>query len=186
MSRICLLVFALLQFATSQNCNSNLNRASECSALYKQFETALLSDENLFKLRRVFFPSSKADPIVVDVKYHVNINTTETCSETNQAGENKPENGSSVSLTRDLVWTSSVTFSLLDSHVLDLLQPRIVLLLDPIKGSYYREVTDDIELSLQITSSSCPPSTTEIVSTLEDLNAMVSHYQFKMHACNGV
>ena len=41
--------------------------------LYKQLEQSLINDHlNLYKLRRVFFPSGKAKPIVVTVAYNIN------------------------------------------------------------------------------------------------------------------
>ena len=53
--------------ATEQSAGGQL-----CSELFQIFQAALVgSDANLFNLRKMFFPSSKASPVLLNVSYTI-------------------------------------------------------------------------------------------------------------------
>ena len=150
--------------------------APVCYMLYEQLEQALVNDHiNLYKLRRVFVPNAKADPIVVAITYNITFSniTNEVCAGVNIKKNNTVSQNETFSA-NTVIWTSSLTFSVLHPHVIDWLLPTLVYIIDPIHGAYFSDNSTDLLLPLTVPFLSCTPSKNQVIDALNDLTTKVN------------
>lgn len=152
-----------------------------CSFLYQQFEDVLLTPMNLYRLRQVFVPIDRVDPIVVLLSYNVTFtnynHSTSPCQsatnldESSQAEDRMLVNGT---ISRDFVWTSSVTLSFIDPQTFDFFQPAIFTLLNPLVGPYIGENPNQVFIPLTVeTGLPCVPAVGQVVDVLKDITSKV-------------
>ena len=169
-AKLVFVVVAVLPLTASRGCDYSVDLASECNMLYQQMENALLGDpENLYRLRRAFFPN-RAEPDVLGVTFSLRLDnvSSELCTGATNSDVN------SLQVSQQFFWTSSAVFSALNPRILDLLLPEILYLLNPVTDSYYGTSVSGLLISLDIDSLSCMPSSRQIKDALMDLTAMVS------------
>lgn len=155
--------------------------APVCYMLYEVLEQALITDHlNLYKLRRVFIPNAKADPVVVAITYNITFSniTDEVCTGVNTKKNNTISQNETFSAT--IIWTSSLTFSVLHPQVIDWLLPSLVYLIDPIHG-YFSDSSTDLLLPLTVPFLSCTPSEKQVIDALTDLTTKVSIILYMQH-----
>lgn len=166
-----------------------------CTKLLKDLETALLQDEtNLSQMRRVFFHSPTATPVLLRVVYNVtystNVTTAVAANDVSQCSRSTVE--STVDLTQRNItygWTSSGVYTLFHPAVLIMMQAHtpfaILRIVQQTLGQRGPE-TDTflwdgsyelptLRLNMYIDSLSCTPSNHIFESALMDLNTLVSH-----------
>ena len=154
--------------------------ASTCVMLCEQFEQSLLNDHlNLYKMRRVFFPNGRPKPIVVTVAYSVRFHniTDEPCAGIFNESTLVEENSTSITnFSATVIWTSSITFSVLHPEVIDWLTPGLLYLLGPIRASYFNHSSSDVNvhLILNVPFLPCTPSPLQVMDVLNDITTMVS------------
>ena len=167
-----------------------------CSQLYKDIESALTKDEeNLFRIRRAFFHSPTAAPVLLRVIYNVTFGdnlTTAVASEKISLCSNQNLQNSTIEFNETVMtlgWTSSGVFTMFHPAVLSVMQVQspfaflriIQQTLDEQKspeadtflwdGSYD---LPPLHLNMHIASLTCLPSKGMFDSVLEDLNTLVS------------
>ena len=151
------------------------NRLSEvCFMLYEQFEQALVNDLNLYKLRHAFIPNAQADPIVVIVRYNITVSniTDEICARNTETNNTVFDllNGT---FSTSIIWTSSLTYSLLHPQVIAWLLPTLISFMGQSRDSYFGNNVN-LYLTLEVPFLSCTPSIGQLSDTLNDLTTKVS------------
>lgn len=167
---------------------------SECSQLYKDIERALTDDEgNLFRIRRAFFHSPTASPVLLRVVYNVTYaenfvaaaTSTEIPSCSNQMTDSTIEfNQTEITMG----WTSSGVYTMFHPTVLSVMQVqspftflRIIYLTLPDQRSPETDTflwdgsydLPTLYLNIHITILICIPSLEMFESVLKDLNELV-------------
>lgn len=159
-----------------------------CGKLSKDFERALLEDEgNLFRIRRLFFHSPTASPVLIKVVYNITFGlnfTAKHCSGeilNSTISDFKQKNIT-------LGWTSSGVYAWFHPTVLSVMQVqspfaflRIIHLTLPEQRSLEAESflwdgsydLPTLYLNLHVTSLMCVPSEEMLESVIEDLNTLV-------------
>lgn len=168
--KLAFVMVAVLPLVAS-TCDYSVDPAAVCNMLYQQMENALINDaENLYRLRQAFFPSSQAEPVVLQVTFRIRLDSvsSELCNGTTN------QNLDSLPLSQKFFWTSSAVFSALNPRIFDMLLPAILYLFNPITNSYYDISVSGLLISLNIDSLSCMPSSRQVENALMDLTAMVS------------
>ena len=168
-----------------------------CGQLFKDLERALLRDEgNLFRIRRLFFHSPTASPVLIKVDYNVTYGenlTTAAAEKEISFCFSQTLNSSMINLEQanvTLGWTSSGIYTIFHPTMLSIMQAqspfaflRIIhhtlanqtspeantFLWD---GSYE---LPSLHLNLYIQSLTCIPSRELLESLLMDLNTLVSY-----------
>ena len=166
-----------------------------CGQLSKDLDRALVKDEgNLFRIRRAFFHSPTASPVLLKAVYNITYGgnfTLAAVSEEiipcfNQHLQNSTIGLNQTSIT--LGWTSSGVYTMFHPTVLSLMQVqspftflRIIhrTLLDqrsPEADTFLWDGSYDlptVHLNLHITTLTCLPSRKVFMSVIKDLNTMV-------------
>ena len=161
--------------------------------LTKDLESILLQEEaNLYELRRAFYYSPTAAPVLIKVVYNIThrksvaVDSGEPCSENDSSHSNSTTEFESKNITYG--WTLSGVYTLFHPLVLNAMQAqlpfaamRVVhLTLDSRSpeadtflwdGSYE---LPQLHLNLNITSLDCVPPRALLESTLKDINTLVS------------
>jgi hypothetical protein len=187
------MIFALATIlpGTSLNCEDPVGI---CGQLSKELERALVNDEgNLFRIRRAFFHSPTASPVLLkviyDISYAENFITLEEISPCFSQHSN--HNQSTIGLNQTSIilgWTSSGVYTMFHPAVLSVLQVQSPFAFLRIM---HRTLTDQrspeadtflwdgsydlptVHLNLHVTSLTCLPSQEVFMSVLKDLNTMV-------------
>ena len=166
-----------------------------CGQLSKDLESALVNDEgNLFRIRRAFFHSPTASPVLIKVVYNTTYEENVTLAISSKEISpcfSQHSNQSTIGLNQTSItlgWTSSGVYTMFHPAVLSVMQVqspfaflRIIHLTLPDQrspeadtflwdGSYNLPT---LYLNLHITSLTCLPSQEVFMSVLKDLNAMV-------------
>ena len=172
---------------------------SECSQLYKDIEGALTNDEgNLFRIRRAFFHSPTASPVLLKVVYNITyaenfvvaVASTKVLPCSNQISlRNSTIEFSQTEMT--MGWTSSGVYTMFHPMVLSVMQVqspfaflRIIYLTLPDQRSPEADTflwdgsydLPTLYLNIYITSLTCIPSQEMFESVLKDLNELVRAY----------
>ena len=160
--------------------------------LTKNLESILLHEANLYELRRAFYYSPTAAPVLIKVVYNIThrksvaADSGEPCSDNDSSRSNSTTEFESKNITYGL--TLSGVYTLFHPLVLNAMQAqlpfaamRVVhLMLDGRSpeadtflwdGSYE---LPQLHLNLNITSLDCVPSQTLLESALKDINTLVS------------
>ena len=188
------IVIALAATVISGSCLT-CEDESVCTRLLKDLEKALLQDEtNLSQMRRAFFHSPTATPVLLRVVYNVTYSKNVTMA---VAANDVPQcSRSIVNTTIDLNqrnitygWTSSGVYTVFHPTVLTMMQAHtpfaVLRIVQQTLGQRGPE-TDTflwdgsyelptLQLNMYINSLSCTPSNNIFESALMDLNTLVSH-----------
>ena len=179
------------------SCLSDCDDPSEAtqSKILKNLEKALLQDEgNGPRLRRAFFHSPTADPILLKVVY--NVTYAKNITATIASAENKKNSSSSmVNSSVELVpktitygWTSSVVYTVFHPTVLTMMQIQIAFTILRVVHRILRQKSPEadtflwdgfydlptLHLNIHITSLPCVPSQDLFELVLMDFNTQVS------------
>ena len=168
-----------------------------CGQLSKELERALVSDEgNLFRVRRAFFHSPTASPVLLKVVYNITYSESLILAITSEEvfpclASSQHLNQSTIGLNQTSItmgWTSSGVYTTFHPAVLSLMQVqspfaflRIMHQTLPDQRSPEAETflwdgsydLPTVHLSLHITSLTCLPSQEMFILVLKDLNTMV-------------
>ena len=164
-----------------------------CGLLSKDVERALLKDEgNLFRIRRAFFHSPTASPVLLKVVYNVTYGENFTMAVASKVPPCFSQHlNSTIELNQTnitLGWTSSGVYTMFHPAVLSVMQVqtpfaflRIIhrTLIDqrsPQADTFLWDGSYDLptlHLNLHITSLTCVPSQEMFESVLMDLNTLV-------------
>ena len=166
-----------------------------CGQLFEDVERALLKNEgNLFRIRRAFFHSPTASPVLLKVVYNVTYGdnfTLTIASEEIPPCSSQILQNSTIDLNKTditLGWTSSGVYTMFHPTVLSVMQVQspfaflriIHLTLIDQRGPEAESFLWDgsynlptLHLNLHITSLTCVPSQGMFESVLMDLNTLV-------------
>lgn len=196
------LIIAIATFLTlSESYQSKCDDQTDsevCAQLLKDLKGALLQDEgNSFRIRRLFFQSSAATPVLVKVSYKINFRENLTiaaevpwCS---RNASNSTIELNETDITYMLGWTSSGVYTMFHPTVLSMMQLQFPFSFLRIihytlkqrgpeadaflwDGSYELPT---LHINLIIASLSCVPSYELFESVLMDFNSMVRKQSIK-------
>ena len=198
------LAYVIFASATSIISGSSLNcddpeelTTGICGQLSKDLERALVSDEgNLFRVRRAFFHSPTASPVLLKVVYNITYAESLILAITSEEvspclASSQHLNQSTIGLNQTSItmgWTSSGVYTTFHPAVLSLMQVqspfaflRIMHQTLPDQRSPEAETflwdgsydLPTVHLNLHITSLTCLPSQEMFILVLKDLNTMV-------------
>ena len=194
---IVILADLAVPFVAGQNptCEDIDPTITVCSQLYKDMERVLTKDEeNLFRIRRAFFHSPIASPVLLKVVYNVAFGenfTTEVASEEIPLCSNQILPNSTIEFNQTEIamgWTSSGVYTIFHPAMLSVMQVqslfaflRIVYLTLPDQRSPEADTflwdgsydLPTLHLNLHITTLTCILSQKMFESILKDLNALV-------------
>ena len=113
-----------------------------CAKILKNLEKALLQDEgNLFHLRRAFFHSPTADPVLLKVVYNITYAENITAASEIQLCSTSAENSSIALQQKNLTlgWTSTGVYVVFHPMVLSMIQAQLPFIKAiPEKGVCFR------------------------------------------------
>ena len=183
-----------------QSCDDYSETVTDmCAQLSRDLEKALLQDEgNLFRMRRTFFHSPTAGPVLLKVIYHItyadNITKSAAAKElpycfTISNMEQNP-NSTATEIRQGNItygWTSAGIYTVFHPGVLNMVQTPVAFSMMravrwirqqsaiEVIGFIWTgdEVLPTLHLNLHITSLSCVPSQEQFEIVLMDLNALV-------------
>ena len=165
-----------------------------CTKLLKDLEKALLQDEtDLFRMRRAFFHSPTATPVLLRVVYNVtytmNVTTTVAKNDVPQCSSSTVNSKTDLKQ-RNITygWTSSGVYTLFHPTVLKVMQAQTPFVLmqviqqtlgqrGPEGDTFLWDGSYDLPtlyLDIHIASILCIPSYNILESVLMDLNTLVS------------
>jgi hypothetical protein len=167
-----------------------------CAKILKNLEKALLQDGgNLFRLRRAFFHSPIANPVLLKVVYNITYAENITAVFAGNGLRIQPcsilAENSSMELQQQnitLGWTSTGVYTVFHPTVLNMMQTQLPFTIlrtahkvmhqqSPKADTFLWDGSYDLptlNLNMHITSLPCIPSQDLFESVLMDLNAMVS------------
>ena len=171
--------------------------ADVCYKLYKQIRDALLDDEgNLYRLRKAFFYSPNANPVLLKVLYNVSFAENVTELQPNYCTSEVNENNNIISLNKTQLvfgWTSSGVFTVFHPLTINFMQIQVPFTLmrimfftfrrlDPTESGPEAETflwdgsyeLPTLHINLHFTSLPCIPSVRHFNSALMDFNSLVS------------
>ena len=175
--------------------------AEVCYKLYDQITNTLLEDKgNFYRLRKAFFYSPNANPVLLKVAYNVSFadNVTELarrdpnyCTSTSKMEENDTITLNSTQLV--LGWTSSGVFTVFHPLTINFMQIQVPFLLMRIMFNIFDKLDPNesgpeaktflwdgsyelptLRINLHFTSLPCIPSNEVFNSALKDFNSLVS------------
>ena len=166
-----------------------------CAKILKNLEKALLQDEgNLFHLRRAFFHSPTADPVLLKVVYNITYAKNITAASEIQLCSTSAEN-SSIALQQNnltLGWTSTGVYVVFHPMVLSMIQAQLPFSILRIIHAIMQQRSPEADtflwdgfydlptlyLNMHVMSLPCIPSKDLFESVLMDFNTLVSDQQF--------
>ena len=169
-----------------------------CAKILNDLESALLQDEgNLSRMRRAFFHSPTADPVLLKVVY--NISYAKNITLTANAVCSISTMNSTIELKQMNItygWTSSGVFTVFHPTILNMMQaqtPFVVLRIvhktlnqrSPEADTFLWDGSYDLptlHLNMHIASLTCVPSQDLFVSVLMDFNTLVREIK-SVNAC---
>ena len=163
-----------------------------CNELFQVFQASIVTNTaNLYNLRKIFFPSKRSPPTLLNVSYELNFETEVKipCD----FDSNDTVNSSEV-LHRNLGWTSQSIYTVFHPATLNRFQPQffyemmVQLESSNSESALPWEGTDQLltlHLFLHLKKLSCLPSHKQIYETLQDMTSVVSYYQpiSSVHSC---
>ena len=190
---VALTVFAAI---TSGHCLGYCDNEEVCTDIFKEVERAVLEDDtNLSRMRRAFFHSPTATPVLLKVVYNVsyaeNITTTIAVDSNQLTKCHGLDGDSTIQLKQDNFtygWTSSGVYTVFHPIVLSMMQwhtPFVILKIIQVTlgqsgpeadtflwdGSYELPT---LHLDVHLSSLPCVPSKETFESVLMELNTLVS------------
>lgn len=159
-----------------------------CAQILKDFEKAVLEDEgNLYRMRRAFFYSPTASPVLLKVVY--NVSFSDNITDIPSCGKNS--NLTSITLVQRSIiygWSSSGVYTVFHPTVLNMMQAQIPFAAlrivhktlnqrSPEADTFLWDGSYDLptlHLNMHITALPCLPSQDLFDSVLMDFNTLVS------------
>ena len=188
-----LVIISIIVSCAQSQCNIS-EPYQECAALYKIFQNTLFnstSNDNLFLLQSIFYPSTRITPVLVKVAYKLNMNSFESLQSTAC-----PSSKSSVCFRDESYtfgWTSREIYRIFHPAIINQLRFQLPFWLLQISESIHF-LTDDYDLeallwdgaqnlpSVNLTldvdltnyNFACHPTVQQIEEALGELNQWVS------------
>ena len=132
-----LILCVVLHLAGSTSCQDySSSNETICAEIFRLLEKQIVdSDANLFNLRKVFYPTSRTEPALVNVSYNLNVNSTEnisclgdTVTSTNPRYDRLQDLGEGGELLLKFVkvhaWSSKIFYTLFHPATVNRLQPQ--------------------------------------------------------------
>ena len=119
--------------AASTSCQNYLSSKERiCAEIFRRLERQIVdSDANLFNLRKVFYPTSRTEPALVNVSYNLNVSSVANRSclgdvETNLSVryDRLPEGDIRLKFLRVHAWSSKIFYTLFHPATVNRLQPQ--------------------------------------------------------------
>ena len=162
-----------------------------CAQLLKGIEKAVLEDEgNLYRMRRAFFYSPTAAPVLLKVIYNVSFGDNITKTTDKSCCDTKSNLTAEHIMPRNITygWTSSGVYTVFHPTVLNMLQAQIPFAAlriahktlnqrSPEADAFLWDGSYDLptlQLNMHITALPCLPSQNLFESVLRDFNTLVS------------
>ena len=157
-----------------------------CNELFEGLQASITSETNLYNLRKIFFPSSKEPPTLLNISYKLNF---ETKVKTPCFDSSDTINSSEV-WSKNYGWTSNTIFTVFHPATLNRMQPYpfywMMARLEPSTSGTTEAAllwdgdTDFLTLNLflDVKQLSCLPTDGQIDQTLQDITSVVGIEQF--------
>ena len=193
-----IVIFTLAILAGARGCADPVDSTASvlCAQLFKDLESALTSNEgNLLRIRRAFFHSPTAAPVLLKVIYNVtyaeNFTMAVILEEITRCSSLILQNSTVIDLNQTeltMGWTSSGIYTMFHPTLLSMMQVRspfaflriIHLTLpdqrSPEADSFFWDGSYDLptlHLDLHISTLSCVPSQEWFETMLKDINTLV-------------
>ena len=187
------LLVALSLVSSQQICENYMStRDSICYQIFHELEMQIVdSESNIFSLRKVFYPTSKPEPTLVNVSYALDVSAKQKVS--CPGDPETPKNHRWDHLTEPFrsylqvqAWSSKVFYTIFHPATINRLQPQalqwILVKLDDIYGhtdvqtaltwsTYEPIVTVELAVHIQLP---CFPTSFALERSLTDLTSVVS------------
>ena len=162
-----------------------------CNELFQVFQASIVTNTaNLYNLRKIFFPSKRPPPTLLNVSYELKFETEVQipCD----FDSNDTVNSSDI-LYKNLGWTSQSIYTVFHPATLNRFQPQffyemmIQLESSNSEAALPWQGTDQLltlHLFLHLKKLSCLPTRTQIYETLQDLTSVVSYYCIANFLCS--
>ena len=184
-----------LRLASSQLevCSNYIStKDSICYEIFRRLERQIVDSEaNLYSLRKVFYPTSKTEPTLVNVSYALQVSSVRnaSCNGDPESGENLRYDHLPEPTRRFLkvhAWSSKIFYTLFHPAMVNRLQPQALQrILVGIEGVYIRDavptaltwstvgpiLTVELSIDLQLP---CWPTFYALENSLSDLTSFVS------------
>ena len=165
---------------------------SICYEIFRRLERQIVDSEaNLYSLRKVFYPTSKTEPTLVNVSYALQVSSMRnaSCKGDPESGENLRYDHLPEPIRRFLevhAWSSKIFYTLFHPAMVNRLQPQALQrILVGIEGVYIRDavptaltwstvgpiLTVELSIDLQLP---CWPTFYALENSLSDLTSVVS------------
>ena len=185
-------------------CSNYLStKDSICSEIFQRLERQIVgSDANLYSLRKVFYPTSRTEPTLVNVSYALTVSST-----VNRSCEGDPETPTNprydrlppaiIRFLQVHAWTSKIFYTLFHPATINRLQPQALqLLLSGFDNVYTQNpvpialtwttvgpiLTVELTIDLQLP---CWPTFYAVEESLYDLTSVVSLWRRALAALYG-
>ena len=202
---VTLLVASLISQAFSVCDDSDEVLAEVCYKLYNQVRNALLGDEgNLYRLRKAFFYSPNANPVLLKVVYNISFADNVTAIAQSQpnycisASEVEDNDTMSFNHTQFVFgWTSSGVFTVFHPLTINFMQIQLPFALMRIMFAIFRKIDPTesgpeaktflwdgsyelptLHINLHFTALPCIPTVHLFNSALMDFNSLVSRHMY--------
>ena len=197
------LINAML-FSLCGNCQTVCERPTTkevldtCFDLHSAYKSALIKvPSNMYTLRRSFFYSPNADPVLLKVNYNITYDTNLTLEELTQCPQNDKEIDDYITNTSQTThtfgWTSSGVYKTVHPFLLTIIQFQFPFaLLRALKSTVFRDRVQDpywdvllwnsgedlssMRLDLEVEALPCVPTEGQIDATLHHITEQVSSY----------
>ena len=169
------------------------SESSTCLQLSKVIKTSILQDEgNLYRMRRAFFYSPTAAPVLLKVLYDVSFSDNITAEANAQTLCSERDCNTTVDLTQRTItygWTSSGVYAVFHPTVLNMIQAQIPFaalrivhrtlphLTSPEADAFLWDGSynlPSLQINVHITTLSCTQSLNMLETVLMDFNTLVS------------
>ena len=192
--KISTLLVALSLVSSQQICKNYMSttKDSVCYQIFHELEMQIVeSESNLFSLRKVFYPTSQAEPTLVNVSYALDVSAKRniSCPGDPETPQNRRWDHLTESDRNSLqvqAWSSKVFYTIFHPATINRLQPQalqwILVMLDDIYGhtdiqTAFTWSTDQpivtVELAIDI-QLPCFPTLLALEMSLKDLTSVVS------------
>ena len=172
----------------SKTCADEMTTSNRiCNELPQAFQASITTNEvNLYNLRRIFYPSSKLPPTLLNVSYELKIETDVQVPCFADSDNTITVNSSEVWYT-NYGWTSNTIFTEFHPATVNRMQPHLLYLMMAALEPSTSGMTEiallwdgdteflTLHLFLHVKQLSCLPTYEQIDQALQDLTSVVSH-----------
>ena len=125
--------FFLLFHIVASTCSNYVSvQESTCQDIFEQLQKAIVENKvNLYNLRKVFYPTSRTEPTLVNVSYNLNwtLASNESCPGDTETSLNPRIDVNASSIQLNAVWTSKIFYTLFHPATVNRMQPQLMQLL---------------------------------------------------------